>query len=1001
MITPRTTRLIRVPDLRAMHRAIASCVVTAPASKASSVAVIVPTSGAAEALHRTFESLSVPGGRFELVSREDFYTRLHERLPLAPPMLSPFEREVLLTRAASATIAGGTPAPFKLRPGLIVEILAFYDELRRRDKEVADFDRLMTDSLQASVEMDRGAERLFRQTQFLAQAFSRFESLVEASGRLDEHALRRMLLAHAGPPAYARVVVSVADQAADPRGLWTADYDMLARLPGLESLDVIATENLLAAGFHQRVHDLLPGIEEEFPEQSVSTAPRMRSSGSTVSQSMPVLVTPPEVVGIAPTRWFVSRDREEELAGFLRSTPPDPNSRAAIVFQRPLPYLYLARSVFDSAGQPYQALDSLPLAGEPFAAALDVVFAFVIAAANRASTVDLLSSPHWQFPALTGTPLSVRARVSALDARLRELKYLGGWDRLNALAEHTTFASSAPTARKDDADRRGRRAGAAEALQAAVAAAEALRPLLEAATASSQLRALLAFVLAHERLPIDDSVSTARHLRARAAVIGALEALADAHARHDDAPLPVDRLAGAVRRWIDGQTFSPRTGMDGVLLLDAPAAAYADLDEVRIVGLVEQDWPERVRRSIFYPMSLLAHLGWPNETDRLASARARFQDLLRLPGRRVSVSTFTLEDDAIVAGSTFLQELETSGLSIERATPVAVEPLVEFAHEALLADPPRAASDSPQAAAWLALRTSRSPGDDPAYHGAAGPRAPAAYGVSHVERYLDCPFKYFAARVLRLDEERDDESGLSPQERGQLLHAVFETFFARWHERGGRAITADSLADALELFESVAESTLAHLPEADRALERTYLLGSAVAAGLGERAFNFEIEQEVPVLERLLEHPLEGAFEFKGAEGPKTISIRAKADRIDLLEDGTLRVIDYKLGRAPKNARALQLPIYGLCAEQHLNGRHSRKWTVSSAGYVAFKEKNPFVPLGGSTSLQEALDDGAERFVAAIEGIERGEFPVAPEEPFFCTRCGYAGVCRKDYVGDE
>ena len=619
MITPRTTRLLRVPDLRAMHRAIASCVVTAPASKASSAAVIVPTSGAAEALHRTFESLSVPGGRFELVSREEFYARLHERLPLAPPMLSPFEREVLLTRAASATIAGGTPAPFKLRPGLIVEILAFYDELRRRDKEVADFDRLMTDSLQASVEIDRGAERLFRQTQFLAQAFSRFESLVEASGRLDEHALRRMLLAHDGPPAYARVVVSVADQAADPRGLWTADYDMLARLPGLEALDVIATENVLAAGFHQRVHDLLPGIEEERRERRAS------------SESMPVLVTPPEVVGIAPTRWFVSRDREEELAGFLRSTPPDPNSRAAIVFQRPLPYLYLARSVFDSAGQPYQALDSLPLAGEPFAAALDVVFAFVIAAANRASTIDLLSSPHWQFPALTGTLLSVRARVSALDARLRELKYLGGWDRLNALAEHATFASSAPTARKDDADRRGRRAGAAEALQAAVAAAEALRPLREAATASSQLRALLDFVLAHERLPIDDSVSTARHLRARAAVIGALEALADAHARHDDAPLPVDRLAGAVRRWIDGQTFSPRTGMDGVLLLDAPAAAYADVDEVRIVGLVEQDWPERVRRSIFYPVSLLAHLGWPNETDRLASARARFQDLLRLP----------------------------------------------------------------------------------------------------------------------------------------------------------------------------------------------------------------------------------------------------------------------------------------------------------------------------------------------------------------------------------
>ena len=998
MITPRTTRLLRVPDLQAMHRVLAEGVAT---DTSASLAIIVPTSGAGEALRRTFENLhvhleprlSVPGG-FDIVTRDGFYVRLHERLPAAPPMLTVFEREVLLARAAAAATSGGTPAPFRLRPGLIVEILAFYDELRRRDRSVADFDRLMTDSLEPSVEIDRGAERLFRQTRFLAAAFTRFEALVASSGRLDEHALRRWLLVHDGPPAYQRVVVSVADQAADPRGLWTADYDMLARLPGLESLDVIATESVLAAGFHQRVHDVLPGIEEE------------RRS---VSGSLPVLVTPPHTGVGAPPRWFLSRDREEELAEFVRAAAPGESGRTAIVFQRPLPYLYLARSVFADAGQPYQALDSLPLAGEPFAAALDVVFAFAIAAANRASTVDLLSSPHWQFAELFGTPESVRARVGALDARLRELKYFGGWDRLDALARHAAFTSSPASSSGRTSGgisrgsvRRRPRADAGDALRAAVSAAEALRPLREASTASGQLHALLDFIRAHERLPGEELAWAPRHLRARAAVIGALESLADAQARHDDAPLPVDRLAGAVRRWIEGQTFSPRTGSRGVLLLDAPAAAYADVDELRLVGLIEHDWPERVRRSIFYPASLLSQLGWPNEADRLAAARARFQDLLKLPRRRVSVSTFTLEDDAIVAGSSFLQELDASGLPIERVPADRSERApVPFAHEALFEDPPRTTPDSPEAAAWLALRTSRSPEEHEAYHGAAGPRAPDEYAVSHVERYLDCPFKYFAARVLRLDEERDDESGLSPQERGQLLHAVFEAFFARWHERGGRAITADSLGEALELFQSVAESTLAHLPEADRALERTYLLGSAVAAGLGERAFNFEIEQDVPVLERLLEHPLEGAFEFKGADGPRTLKIRAKADRIDLLEDGTLRVIDYKLGRAPKTARALQLPVYGVCAEQHLKGRQGRDWAVSSAGYVAFKEKNPFVPLGASTSLRQALDEGAARFVAAVEGIERGEFPVRPEEPFMCRWCGYSGVCRKDYVGDE
>ena len=485
--------------------------------------------------------------------------------------------------------------------------------------------------------------------------------------------------------------------------------------------------------------------------------------------------------------------------------PPEGGShrvaeRTAVVFQRPLPYLYLARSVFADAGQPYQALDSLPLAAEPFAAALDVIFAFVVAAANRASTVDLLSSPHWQFPHLSGTAVSVRARVSALDARLRELKYFGGWDRLNALVEHDAFTSSGKPTSETTSRTRRPRADAGDALKAAVAAAEALRPLREAAHASGQLHALLDFIRAHERPPEGDAPWASRHQRARAAVVGALESLADAQARHDDEPLPVDRLAGAVRRWIEGQTFSPRTGAAGVLLLDAPAAAYADVDELRLVGLVEHDWPERVRRSIFYPSSLLSQLGWPNETDRLAAARARFHDLLRLPRARVSVSTFTLEDDAIVSGSPFLQELETSGLPIERAAARLDRRPVLLAHEALFEDPPRTLGDSPEAAAWLALRASRSPGENEAYHGAAGPRAPGVYAISHVERYLDCPFKYFAARVLRLDEEREDESGLSPQERGQLLHEVFEAFFARWHERGGRAITADSLDDALAMF---------------------------------------------------------------------------------------------------------------------------------------------------------------------------------------------------------
>ena len=967
MITPRITRLLRVADLQAMHAYLAECAATAEVRRC---AVIVPTRGAAEFLRQTLENrrlspacpaIVLP----DIVTRGEFYDRLHARLPDAPPKLNDFEREVLFRRSAMDAASQGAPPPFRLRAGLIVEILAFYDELRRRDRSVAAFERLMTGSLESSAETDRGAERLLRLTRFLAAAFTIFEQRVETADGVDEHGLRAILLGDSEALtewcAYRHVVVTVPDQAADPRGLWLADYDLLARMPGVARLDIVATENVLASGYHQRVHDVLPGMEEA----RIGAPARL-----------PTLLVPESSGDGDTVRWIVCRDREEELADVARSVKRSaqaPLDRTAIVFQRPLPYLYLARQVFGDAQLPYQALDALPLAAEPFAAAIDLVFSFVLSEGTRATLVEFLASPHWSFHS-EGRPIG-REDVAAADKRLRDVKYVGGWDRLSSLA-----ADSA-------------------ALGAAAAAAVELQPMIDAPTASGQVSALLAFVTAHERLPDRRAEWYGRHLRARSAVLSALELVRDAHRAHDDTPVPLPELANTVRRWMEGQTFSPRTGPRGLKLLDAPSAAYADIDELRLAGLVEPDWPERAGRSIFYPASLLTQLGWPVDSDRLAAARARFHDLLRLPRLRVSLSTFTLEDDAIVPASVLLEELEGAGLPLERA-PRPRHTRV-FLHEAVSEEPISAGALAGLPLEWLTLRASRSPGSGDIYHGAAGVRNAAVYAVSSLERYLDCPFKYFAAHVLRLPEERAEESGLTPQERGQFLHEVFEVFFTEWQATGRGTLTMENMADALALFERIAEQQLATLPESDRALERTHLLGSAAAPGLAERAFAFEVEHGGEVIERLLEHELEGAFVFKTAAGPRTVRLRAKTDRIDLMADGTLRVVDYKLGKAPKPARALQLPIYGVCAQQSLEGRHGQSWTLGRAGYVAFREKNSFVALGGSSSLDEAVDAGQERLLAAIDAIERGEFPPDPDEPFICTRCGYASVCRKDYVGDE
>jgi hypothetical protein len=954
--------------------------------------VIVPTRGAAEALRRTLENRLIESSGAaavlpDVLTRGDLYLRFHQHLPGAPRLLSEFEREVLVRRAARHASESGAPAPFRLRSGLLLEILSFYDELRRRGRTLDDFERLMIGSLETSAETDRGAERMLRQTFFLVATFRELERLITATGCIDEHSLRARLADGHGGSHWRHLVITVGDQAADSSGLWSADYDLLVRIDGVERVDVVATEQMLATGFHERIHDTLPGIIETRLERV---------------SSVPILLVPKSPPGEPQAHWFVSRDREEELADFARAVKQSPISeRTALVFQRPLPYIYLAQSVFTDAHIPYQALDARPLAAEPFAAAIDLVFEVAMSEATRAALVDLLASPHWTFAASAEDAGTVdRAGIAALDAWFREIKYLGGWDRLEALAAEPLGGESH---RREKLQLRAR-----PALESAAAGARALRAVIEAPTASAQFRQFVSFVNTHERLPPREDPAFADHMRARAAILGGISALADAHAVHDDGPLLVTELANTVRRWIERQTFSPRMGTEGLTLVEARAAAYSDVDDVRLIGLVESDWPERSRRSIFYPSSLLGQLGWPNEIDRLTAARARFTDLMGLARRRVSISKFTLEDDAIVPHSAFLEGIEALGLEVRS---VAAETPRVFVQEALRELPAAGVPESldgltealtDDQRAWVELRASRSTPSDPAFHGNAGAREPAVYAVSHVERYLDCPFKYFSSYVLGLDEERNEEAGLSPRERGQFLHYVFQQFFVAWNAAGHRSITSETLPEALTIFEEVVDARLAGLSDADRALERTYLLGSAAASGLAARAFGFEIEQEVGVLERLLEYTLEGRFELQGPEGPVRIRLRGKADRIDLLEDGTLRVVDYKLGRAPKPARALQLAIYGVCASQQLEGRHGRSWPLARAGYVAFREKNAFVSLGTTPAQTvQALEDGQQRMLSAVAGIEQGWFPVDPDEPFLCTRCGYAGVCRKDYVGDE
>ena len=448
--------------------------------------------------------------------------------------------------------------------------------------------------------------------------------------------------------------------------------------------------------------------------------------------------------------------------------------------------------------------------------------------------------------------------------------------------------------------------------------------------------------------------------------------------------------------FVDGlknRPVAPDSGDAGIQLVDDQAARYGDFDEMAVVGLIEGEWPERPKRNIFYPPSLLASLGWPTEKDRRGAAEARFLELVESPSRRVTISTVSLDDEALVEPSTFVDEIPRARLSTMPAR------YGEGGMDEWRFEPDALDSDAREMG--RAMRRSRSSPDAAMFHGQTGPLAARTWSVSALETYLGCPFKFFAQHVLKLQEEPDDEEVMDPRRQGQFVHEVFEAFFKRWQQDGHQAITPDTIDTARAVFREVVEECLGRLSDTEAALERTRLLGSPAAAGLGEAVFRMEAERPVAVVERLLEHRLKGEFVFDAAGGPRRLSLSGKADRIDLLADGTFRLIDYKLGWPPNKARALQLPIYGLCAEQRLDGHLGRRWTLGEAAYLAFKGPKRVVGLFTSADDRaKVLADAQERLVATVDAIERGQFPPTPDDVYRCETCTYAAVCRKDYVGD-
>jgi ATP-dependent helicase/nuclease subunit B len=268
-----------------------------------------------------------------------------------------------------------------------------------------------------------------------------------------------------------------------------------------------------------------------------------------------------------------------------------------------------------------------------------------------------------------------------------------------------------------------------------------------------------------------------------------------------------------------------------------------------------------------------------------------------------------------------------------------------------------------------------------------------------------CPFKAFAIARLGAQSWEPAEAGLTPSQRGQLLHAVLH---AIWGGPPNGIRTLNQLQSLEDHERFVADH-----------VQRVFQ--DELREGLRQRMPRRYLELEELRLTRLITEWLDYEatrvdFEVVEAEAARAITLAGltldlRLDRIDRLKDDSLLVIDYKSGDVtPKSWQLprpddVQLPLYASFAlDGELGGlacAKVRPGDLVFTGHIGDPTTTLFASLKGNSALvkneltAEQLIDWREYIEQLARDFLAGRAEVDPREyPKTCERCGLQTICR-------
>lgn len=501
----------------------------------------------------------------------------------------------------------------------------------------------------------------------------------------------------------------------------------------------------------------------------------------------------------------------------------------------------------------------------------------------------------------------------------------------------------------------------------------------------------------------------------------------------------------------------------GVQILPRLEVQAVEAQVLFVGGLVDGEFPRASAKDVFFSDPVREKLGLVATEELLAQDRFIFYSLLDSAAQQIYCLYPKFEEERALVPSTFLSDLsEAARVDVRPDVPQRDELLNPpelwkmFGTALQKRDWPRAeqmmhilrqadsrAESGLQALlrkTGLQLKRHTAEGFGP-YEGNLSGNAIIAqeisrryadrkWSVTRLEQYAFCPMHYFLNRILKVEPWPEFEPDVTPLERGNTLHRIFQRFYEELLSRGAQA---EPLQHRERLFR-IAKEEFSRLPFNGFfwKLELKKYFGTDTVTGLFDRFLEQETEfiQNSGFIPRTVEHSFggrRGAITLKHPRG--TLDMYGRIDRVDVRHGQQVMIIDYKTGSTAlsKTVESMiqgvhfQLPLYlrayvqetaeltmaaaafylikdaQNCRREIMIGDRQALPNLAGRGRAWLPNEAVTDAEGHAFSLSQLTDRVLEQAIAHVEELKQAHFQhtAFPKDKQCSAYCDYKHICQK------